>query len=239
MSYPRYVQGSVYTSSVETRIAFIRKTYTHLTGAILAFTALSAQFYISGVGESILRSMMSGGTISWLLIFGGFVLVGYLAQAFARSRVSIGLQYLGLAMYVVAEALIFSPFLFLAARYYPGVLPSAAVITLAVFIGLSACVMLYNKDFSFLGGFLAVAMFAAIGVIIVAALFGISLGMWFSALMILLASGAILYSTSNVMRYYPATMYVAAALDLFAAVALLFWYVLRILMELQGGGRRV
>ena len=39
-----------------------------------------------------------------------------------------------------------------------------------------------------------------------------------------------LYHTSNVMLHYRTDQHVAAALALLAAVALLFWYVLRIMM---------
>jgi FtsH-binding integral membrane protein len=44
---------------------------------------------------------------------------------------------------------------------------------------------------------------------------------------------SILYQTSLVMNYFPPTAYVAAALMLFSTVATLFWYVLRLLMELN------
>jgi FtsH-binding integral membrane protein len=53
---------------------------------------------------------------------------------------------------------------------------------------------------------------------------------WFSAAMIVLACGYILYDTSNVLHHYRTDQYVAAAVALFASVALLFWYVLRIMM---------
>jgi FtsH-binding integral membrane protein len=48
--------------------------------------------------------------------------------------------------------------------------------------------------------------------------------------MVLVASGYILYHTSNVMHHYHTDQYVAASLALFASVALLFWYVLRLFM---------
>jgi FtsH-binding integral membrane protein len=48
--------------------------------------------------------------------------------------------------------------------------------------------------------------------------------------MIAFAGGAILYDTSNVLYHYPEDRYVAASLELFASVALLFWYVLRLLI---------
>ena len=49
----------------------------------------------------------------------------------------------------------------------------------------------------------------------------ISVGLWFSAAMIVFASGAILYNTSNLIHRYQPGQHVAAALSLFASVALL------------------
>jgi hypothetical protein len=47
---------------------------------------------------------------------------------------------------------------------------------------------------------------------------------------VLVACGWILYDTSNVLHHYRTDQHVAASLALFASVALLFWYVLRIVM---------
>ena len=63
-----------------------------------------------------------------------------------------------------------------------------------------------------------------------AVLFGFTLGTLFSVVMIALAGASILYDTSNVLRHYPTDRHVAASLQLFASVALMFWYVLRLLM---------
>lgn len=52
----------------------------------------------------------------------------------------------------------------------------------------------------------------------------------FSIAMVALAAGYILYHTSNIMRHYHTDQHVAAALALFSAVALLFWYILRLVM---------
>jgi FtsH-binding integral membrane protein len=213
-------------------MAFIRKTYVHLAGAIGCFVVLSALFYTAGFGETML-SLMGRSQYAWLLVLGGFMVAGYVAQGLARSRQSIGTQYFGLGLYAVAEAVIFAPMITIAAKMAPGVLPEATVVTLAGFTGLTAFVLFSKKDFSFLGPALAIAGFVALGAIVCGAIFGFSLGLGFSALMILFASGAVVYSTSNVLRVYQTDQYVAAALDLFAAVALLFWYVLRILLELQ------
>jgi FtsH-binding integral membrane protein len=213
-------------------MTFIRKTYAHLAGAVALFVVLTAAMYEAGVGQTML-SLMGQSRFGWIMILGGFMLAGYLAQSLARSRQSIATQYFGLGLYAVAEAVIFAPMIYIAARMAPGVLPEATVTTLAAFTGLTAYALFSKKDFSFLGPVLTIAGFMALGCIVCGAIFGFNLGLGFSAIMVLFASGAVIYSTSNVMRVYPTDQYVAAALDLFAAVALLFWYVLRIFLELQ------
>ncbi|HJT90991.1 MAG TPA: Bax inhibitor-1 family protein, partial [Mycobacterium sp.] len=73
----------------------------------------------------------------------------------------------------------------------------------------------------------------ALVLIVAAVLFGFDLGVWFSLAMIALAGASILYQTQTVMRAYPAEAYVGAAVQLFASVMLLFWYVLRLLSQLR------
>ena len=51
---------------------------------------------------------------------------------------------------------------------------------------------------------------------------------------LVLFGAAILYDTSNVLHHYPEDRYVGAAVQLFASVALLFWYVLQVLMSFAG-----
>ena len=73
---------------------------------------------------------------------------------------------------------------------------------------------------------------------IVVACFGlISIGLLFCFAMVALISGYILYDTSRVMRHYATDQHVAAALELLADVALMFWYIVNILLSLSGGGR--
>lgn len=214
----------------EARAAFIRKTYGHLAGAILAFVALEALMInvFPSVGESIARAMLSG---SWLIVLLAFMGVSWLADYWARSATSLALQYAGLGLYVVAEALIFLPLLYIAAHFAnPNIIPTAGIFTLAIFGGLTAAVFITGKDFSHIGPYLCMGGFLAIGLVVAAIVFGFSLGLWFSFAMVALASGYILYDTSNVLHHYRTDQYVAAALALFASVALLFYYILRILM---------
>ena len=221
---------------VDVRATFIRKTYAHLAGAIAAFVALEfLLFQIPGI-EKIVMTMMGG--FSWLFVLGGFMVVSWLANKWAMSSTSMGMQYAGLGIYVVAEAIIFLPLLLIAAHpqflNQPQIIGQAAIITGALFGGLTLIAFTTKKDFSFLGGILKMGFFVAMGLIVASIFMGFNLGLLFSGAMILLASISILYSTSNIIHHYGTTQYVAAALGLFASVALLFWYVLRILMAFSG-----
>ena len=70
MSYVAYQDRVAANAAVQERIDFIRRTYMHLGGAILAFTALCAFFVNSPFGEG-LTQWAFGGSWNWLLMLGG------------------------------------------------------------------------------------------------------------------------------------------------------------------------
>ncbi len=113
----------------------------------------------------------------------------------------------------------------------PAVLQQAGLLTLALFVGLSATVFFTNTDFSILRGILVIGFFVALGLIVAGLIFGFDLGLWFSGAMVLLASGSILYNTHQIKNDFYTNQYVAAALSLFSSLMLLFWYILRIFMS--------
>jgi FtsH-binding integral membrane protein len=224
---------------VDARRTFIRQTYIHLAAAIYAFVALEWLFMSLGWDEAAVQ-MLGNTPMAWLLVLGGFFIVSVVANRWAQSDTSPAMQYAGLFIYVIAEALIFLPLLALAklqTTQIPGfggvnIIGAAGVTTLVIFGGLTAVVLLTKKDFSFLGSFLRLAMFAALALIVLSMFgFGLNLGIWFVWALVVLASGYILYYTSNVLHHYRTDQYVAAALALFASVALLFWYVLQLFMS--------
>jgi uncharacterized protein len=234
----RYVEDrySVATAPANERVVFLRRTYGHLLGAVLAFIAIEAALFSTGLGYTILAALW-GMPYGMILLLVGFIGAGYAAQAMAQSATSNIARYAGLGLYVVLESIIFLPILARAEIQFPGqYLPlQAGIITAAAFAGLTFGVAASGKDFSFLGPILGVLSLVALGVVICAVLFGGMgfLGLGFSAVMIVLAAGYIVYDTSNVMHHYRSDQYVAAALALFASVALMFFYVLRLLMSLQ------
>jgi len=216
----------VATLDTESRAVFLNRVYVHLFGAVLGFTLIEVLFFKSGLALPMARAML--GT-SWLLVLGGFMIVGWIATHVAHRTTSLPAQYAALSAYVLAEAVIFLPMLVVAQiATRGGVIESAALVTLLAFGGLTAVVFLTQADFSFLGSFLKYAFVVALVLIVAASVFGLSLGTFFSVGMVVLAGGAILYDTSNVLRRYPEDRYVGAALELFASVALMFWYVLRL-----------
>jgi len=212
------------------RAQFIRKTYLLLAAAVLAFIVVEGFLFASGAAGAILSVLSFGGSIGWLLVLVAFMGISYLANRWAMSDVSSTTQYLGLGVYIIAEAVIFVPLIAIA-MYKSGdssVLAQAGIVTLGLFLGLSATVFLTRTDFSFLGPILAIGGFVALGAIVAGALFGFSLGSFFAFAMVAFAGSAILYNTSNVMLRFNTNQYVAASLTLFASIALLFWYILSI-----------
>jgi FtsH-binding integral membrane protein len=224
-----WIPGNVAQATLTERQLFIQRTYAHVLAAVIAFVGASYALYVAGVGRTILE-WISANQYGWLAIIGGFMIVGWISSTMA-SQAKPGVAYLGLALMVVIQALIFSPMLYMAHEYYPGVLPQATILTGIIFGGLTLYVFLTKKDFSFLGPALMVIGLGALGGIVMSVIFGWNLGAWFSLIMIVFASAVILYTTSKVLHKYTSTQYVAASLEIFAAVALLFWYVLRLFMD--------
>jgi FtsH-binding integral membrane protein len=214
-------------STIQVRADFITRTYNHLMGAIVLFTLLEIWFFTTGMAETIAGAMMSG---SWLLVLGGFMLVSWLATRTAHTSASRPAQYAALVALVFAYAVLFVPMLYMANSVADGVIESAAAVTLLGFGGLTAVAFTTRKDFSFLASALRFGGVIALVAIVSAVLFGFELGTWFSVAMVGFAGAAILYDTSNVLHHYPEDRYVAAALQLFASVALMFWYILRIFL---------
>lgn len=214
----------------EQRAQFIRRTYMLLAATIAAFILVEAALFVTGAAYVFTSFVFSGNQLTWLLVLGVFMLITWLANSWAESDTSRGLQYLGLGLYIVAEAIIFTPLLFVAAYASsdPYVIEKAGIVTLGLFLGITATVFLTKTDFSFLGPILAIGGFAALGFIVASAIFGFTLGNVFAFIMVAFAGTAILYQTSNVLHRFRTDQHVAAALVLFASVALLFWYILRI-----------
>lgn len=228
---------------VNERVSFIQRTYLHLAGSVAALVGIEALLLRSldtQAGKAFFAAWF-GNPLSLLFVLAFFIGGGFLARYLARAAMPVPVKYLGLAMYTVLEALILLPILYVATHNpkYGGmdIVNQAAVLTLVVFGGLTLTVLITKKDFSFLGYGLMLASWLLLGVIIVAIVMpllggpALNLGMWFSFLVIALACGYILYDTSNVLHHYGTDEHVGASLELLSDVVLLFYYILRVLMQ--------
>lgn len=208
---------------------FYKKTYGHVALAILAFIVVETVL-INIVPEQYIFAMFQQ-KFTWLFILGAFWLASTLANKWTLAQ-SRSTQYMGLGFYVLLEAIIFLPIMYIAVGYTGlEVIYQAAILTLALFIGLSAYAFFSKTDFSFLRSIIVIGGFVALGLIVAGAIFGFNLGLWFSVGMILIASASILYQTSKLKDTYATDQYVGASLQLFSSIMLLFWYILRILMS--------
>ncbi len=225
-------------AEVSERTAFIQRTYMHLAAAIVGFVVLEGIILTAFPPQVLLDKLaplLQGW--GWLVVLGAFMGVSWLARSWADSGSSRGLQYAGLTLYVVAEAVLFLPLMAVSLWIdRSGAIPmQAGIVTGIVFGGLTAMVFLTRADFSWLGRYLFLAGLAAMAIIVVGMFIpgGFSLGLFFSGAMVVLAAGYILYDTSNILHRYKTDQHVAASLALFASVALLFWYVMQILMSMR------
>ncbi len=215
--------------AVSARSELVRKCYLNLAAAFAVFVCLEA-FLMSWQPAVDLAYKMVGGN-NWFIVLLAFMGVSWVANSWAYSRKSLGMQYAGLYLYVVAEAVIFLPLMLIADRIAPDAIPQAAILTFALALGISAYAFFSGRDFSFLGGILTILSFVALGLIVCSIFFGLQLGFWFSGAMIVFAAFAVLYQTSMIINRFAPDQHVAAALGLFAAIALMFWYILQFLIS--------
>lgn len=249
----RSIPGAVATLGVSDRVTFLRKTYAHLGVALILFAGLTAVMINFATEFSLRWAMWSGRGMNFLFVFIAFFVANMGAQKLAQSETSRGVQYLGLGLMVTVWSFLLQPMIWVAmfkfgnpATIFAGgqvhavlsptasaIIIESAIITLAIFVGLTLTVFLTKKDFTFMRGVLTICGFGAMGVVLASLLFGFTLGALFSGFVILLMSGYILFQTSLVMSYFPPTQYVSAALMLFGTVATLFIHVMNLMMRMR------
>jgi len=145
-SYNSAPELVTYSTDTE-RATFYRKTYTHVALALLAFILVETAL-LRLVPEELILAMF-GRKFIWLFIIGGFWLGSMLASKWAHS-LSRTTQYVGLGLYVLLEAVIFLPLIYIALAYTgTEILSQAAIITLSLFGGLTAVVFMTRLDFLF------------------------------------------------------------------------------------------
>ena len=84
-------------------IIYLYKNYIFATEFIL---------FQTGIAEALFN-LVAASRFVWLAILGAFALLGWFSRELAAQADSPQTQYIGLGVYVVAEALIFAPLLYI------------------------------------------------------------------------------------------------------------------------------
>ena len=213
--YPSTVASTSQASVLSTN-KVLRNTYL-LLGATLAFSAAMA-----GVAMAI-----------DLPYFGLFTILGYFALLFAVYKTrnsSWGIVWtfaltgwLGLTLGPILDAYI---------KFLPNgsqIVMTSLGVTAAAFLGLSAYAVRSEKDFSFLGGFLAIGAIGAFVLGLIAFFFHLStLSLVVSGMFLIVSGGYILWQTSEIIRGGE-TNYIVATVTLYIAIYNMFLSLLRLL----------
>ena len=214
----------------EDRGDFVMRVYQHVLAGVGAFVGIEALFFATGIAEGI-YNFFSGGM--WLLLMGLFMVGQWFVGNAVSDLGNPARQYAGLFGSSAIYAVIFAPILHIVYRVQDSgsTVTAAAVITAIGFAILSVIAFTTRKDLSFLRPLVMWGFGGAMLLIVGAIIFGFNLGVWFSVGMIVLSGAAILFQTQSIIRTYPGTAHVAAAVTLFSSLMTMFYYVLSLLMS--------
>ena len=213
----RNVQTVDYSdSNVDASHKVLRNTYMLLSMTLL-FSALTA-------AASIAFALPSPGMIITLVGYFGLL---FLTNKFRNSGLGILFVFTLTGFMGLTIGPIISHYLGMAGG--AGIVMSAMGLTGAIFLSLSAYVLVSKRDFSFMGGFLMIGMLVAFVASLGAIFFQIpALSLTISAAMVLLMSGMILFETSNIIRGGE-TNYIMATVSLYVTILNLFLSLLQLL----------
>lgn len=229
--YEQPTMTPVINAPEEERAAFLVRVYQHLGLAVAAFIVFETVLFMSGIAKAMYDFFARSGGVAWLMLLGGFMVAQWFVSNSVNKLDNPSAQYAGLFGTAAAQSFIFAPFLYYVFEINPdggSDVWAAAAVTGIMFAALTVVAFVTRRDLSFLRPIVMWGFVAALGLIIVSAIFGMQLGLLFSVAMVALSGAAILYQTQDIVRRYPAWAHVGAAVALFGSLMTMFWYILRI-----------
>jgi len=225
-------KGFAISAALDSRMAFVRRTYAHLLGELAAVAAI---VYVS-LQTPALQRLAFGLMGNWLVYVAAFFGISLVTRAMLAGQKSMGIQYAAAAIWVFFLGLLVTPLAMIAQRVTGSyaILGQSAILTGCVFTGITAYVFFTKKDFSFLGGALWMISWIAFGLGIVLSIFGgfgNSTALLYSCGMVLLLGGWVLYDTSKVLHHRHVNEHVAASVDLLIDFVYMFIYIVSILLR--------
>jgi len=205
------------TSLVDSRIAFLGKTYGMLALCIAA----------GSIGAYLSMGLAFPYEHPFMMLF---IMIGGIFAVQAVRHVQ-GLNLAALLGFGGITGMAIAPLVGLVAADSPTLVTQAFLTTAAAFVSLTAYTFISRRDFSFLKGFVWTGLIAMIVLGLSNYFFFASplLALSLSGIGVLLFSAFILYDTSSILRDYPNEEYIAAALTLYLDVFLLFQHILSLL----------
>ena len=97
--------------SDELKIAFYKKTYSHVAGGVLAFFIVEYILLQSNAIVEFMLSMTQGWR--WLIMLGGFMFMTNYAESSAMKTKDKNKQYIAYGIFILAEAIIFIPLIYI------------------------------------------------------------------------------------------------------------------------------
>ncbi len=218
----------------EDRATFVMRVYQHVLAAVVAFVIFEVLLFQIGVAERLYDFFFASGG-RWLLFLGAFMGGQWFVAQAANQLDNPPRQYAGLFGTSALYSLLFAPMIYQVYNVSDSksTLAGAVAVTALGFGFLTVIAFVTRKDLSFLRPLVMWGFGAGLLLIVGALLFGWNLGVWFSVGMIAVSGAAILYQTQAIVRSYPANAHVAAAIQLFGSLMTMFWYVLRLFMQLS------
>lgn len=215
------------------KAAFLKKVYGLLFLGVLGFAVTlwaAANVPLVNGWAMYMGELIYGNRWGWAIYMGIFIGGSYLVHSVAEQRPLGAIAYAG---WVVLLGLLVSPIVLMASGQEGGMalINQASALTAIVFGGLTTYVLYTGKDFSWMRGVLVMAFFGLLVTSLIGLVMGFSLGLWFSALIVLLSAGYILYDTSQILHRLPTSMPMTGAILLFTDVVLLFKHILILLMS--------
>lgn len=219
----RPIASSVVHEDGQTRLSFLQKVYSlFLLGLVSAF----AGSFVMVANPELAAAVLPHYIILILVYLGVFF------GCLAVSRTP-GLNVVALLAFTFISGVLITPAILFAVMRTGGsfgVVYEAAMITGSIFIGLTAYTFISKKDFSFLGGFISIGLFAVIGIgLVLLFVHSESANLAYAWITSVLFSLFILYDTSRIMRTHESNEYVRGALSLYLDFLNLFLAILRIL----------
>jgi FtsH-binding integral membrane protein len=215
------MQNAAAFAPANDRLAFIRRVYGIFFSSLLVTVVVGT--FAAGMANALFPYFMPILVLNMVL---GFIV--------AFTRRTTGLNVFMLYLFAAVQGLLFGPLLMLANQSAPGVPALAAILTLVTFGSLSMYAVVSGKDFSYLGGFLFMALIGlVVGGIVLMFLHVPMLSLLYSLGGVLIFSGFVLYDTSKILNRHMISEPITAAIALYLDFINLFLFILQLLMNLN------